>query len=457
MSLNPMGVLDLSIVTELLMATIGNYWPDSALWATLYSDAYFKADITGLTPDAVRKRDGCQLTLSLLHIEANKSLRNFVYPLTPQLPNSPSARAQQIPALPLALDLYYFVTAYSDNNYQQEQQAISIVLNCFHQNPILHKNVLFPGSPPQQTREEFSLTMEIESIDSMSRFWQAITVPFRLSLIYRVSVVFLTPPAPPALAKSVIRYGLAVEPAAFPLAPSGQVFGTSSTTVFAAPPNPPAAPESVQIDYSPATVVPGERFFLYGAGLNQGTDYTGPALNPGTSYRVFLSQAPDFSDEQEVTASWKTADTDPNNPIQTAARVVLDLPANIGALPANAPPPGVYSLRVGSQTPADAVINRTSATPFTVAARVDAPSPLIVEAGGQYAITGMGFVGGGTELLLDTTPLNYVTTPLAAGQFSITGNSAITFKSPGNLSAGLHTVRIRVNGVESPPGLWIRT
>lgn len=71
-------------------------------------------------------------------------------------------------------------------------------------------------------------------------------------------------------------------------------------------------------------------------------------------------------------------------------------------------------------------------------------------------MTGMGFVGGSTELLLDTSPLAYVTTPLAAGQFSVTGNSAIAFKSPSNLSIGLHTVRIRVNGVESPPSLWIR-
>ena len=68
----------------------------------------------------------------------------------------------------------------------------------------------------------------------------------------------------------------------------------------------------------------------------------------------------------------------------------------------------------------------------------------------------MGFVAGSTEVLLDTTPLAYVTAPLSAGQFSVTGNSAIAFKTPSNLSTGLHTVRIRVNGVESPPGLWIR-
>ena len=457
MALNPFGVLDLSIITELLMRTIGSYWPASALWPTLFSDAYFKPEISGLTPEAVRKQGGCQLTLSLLHIETNKFQRNYVYPLTPQSPSSPSPRAEQIPALPMALDLYYFVTAYSENNYQQEQQAISIVLNCFHQNPILRTNVLFPGSPPEQTKEEFSLTMEIESIDSMSRFWQAITVPFRLSLIYKVTVVFMTPPAPPALAKPVVRYGLSVEPASFPFAENGQVFGTSSTTIFAAPPNPPAASEIVQVDYSPATVVPGERFYLYGAGLNQGTDYTGPAPNPGTSYRVFLSRLPDFSDEQEVTASWKTPYADPNHPVQTGARIVLDLPATMGALPANAPQPGVYSLRAGSQAPADAVTFRTNATPFSIAARVDAPAPVLTASAGAYTLSGMGFVAGSTEVLLDATTLAYVTSPPSTGQFNVTGNTGITFKAPANLSPGSHTVRIRVNGVESPPSLWIRT
>jgi hypothetical protein len=122
----------------------------------------------------------------------------------------------------------------------------------------------------------------------------------------------------------------------------------------------------------------------------------------------------------------------------------------------NAPQPGVYSLRIGSQTPADETSNRTNATPFSIAARVDAPAPLLVEAGGEYTLTGMGFIGGSTQLLLDTTPLDYVTTPLAPGQFKVTGNAAISFKTPANLGAGLHTVRIRVNGVESPPGLWIR-
>ena len=60
MPLNPMGVLDLSIVTELLIDEIKTYWPASQLWPTLFSDAYFFPNITGLTPEAT-----AQLTASL--------------------------------------------------------------------------------------------------------------------------------------------------------------------------------------------------------------------------------------------------------------------------------------------------------------------------------------------------------------------------------------------------------
>lgn len=458
MSLNPIGVPDLSIVTELLIDTVDNYWPSAAVWSTLFSDAYFKATVSGLTPEVVRKDSGCQVTVSLIHIEPNKSQRNFVYP-PPPAPQFP--RAQQIPALPLGLDLFYFVTAYSaDNNYQQEQQAMSIILNCFHQNPILRKTVTFAGSPPEMTQEEFTLTMEIESVDSISRLWQAITSPFRLSLLYRVAVVFLTPPAPPPPAPPVVKYGLALGTTSFPFSPGGQVFGTSSSITFVTPESTPANPESVQVDYSPATVTAGQRFFMFGAGLNQGNDYTGPAPNPGTSYRVFLLLPPDYASEVEVTA-WKPADIDPTNPIQTADKILLDLPSTVGALPANAPQPGVYALRAGSDPPNDAITNRTNTTPFSIAARVDVPGsplgPILPEAGGQYTITGMGFIAGDTEILLDTIPLTSVASlPISAGQFFVTSATAVVFTPPSGLNSGIYTVRIRVNSVESPPALWIK-
>jgi hypothetical protein len=462
MPLNPLGVLDLSIVTELLIQTINTAWTESPLWETLVSEAFFTPNITGLTPDAVREQDGCQITVSLIHIEPNRSQRNFVYPqIPPGVTNPPSPRAQMIPALPLGLDLFYFVSAFSadpNNASVQEQQAMSIILKCFHENPIIRTNVVFPGSPSETIQEEFTLTMEIESVDSISRLWQAITAPFRLSLMYRVAVVFLTPPAPPESAKQVVKYTLAVEPTPFPFAQNGQVFGTSSTTTFIAPPTPQASASSVDVDYSPATVTPGQQFFLYGAGLNQGTGYTGGAPNPGTSYRLYLLLPPDYKTEQEIT-SWAVPNLDPNNPIQTVSRFVLTLPATLGALPANTPPAGFYSIRVGSQSPPDEITNRTNSTPFSIAARVDStasPSdPVLIPNAGVYTVTGLGFIPGSTELLLETVPLAYVATPPGAGQFTVSDAQTITFQPPANLPAGVHGVRVRVNAVESPPAVWI--
>jgi Pvc16 N-terminal domain len=461
MALQPIGVLDLSIVTGLLIKTIEDYWDTSPLWQTLSPASKFTVAVSALTPEEVRTRtgenDGCQLTVSLIHIEPDRFNRNFVYP-PPQLPpvsNPPPPRAQMIPALPLALDLFYFVTAWFGDRAIQEQQAMSIVLNCFHQNPILRTDVLLPGSPSETVHEEFTLTMEIESVDSISRFWQAVTAPFRLSLMYKVSVVFLTPPAPPPHAKQVSRMNLAVETASFPLAPDGQVFGTSSSTSFIAPDSTVGSPRSVDVHYSPATVTPGQRFFLNGAGLNQGTDYSGPLPNPGTSYLVNLRLPPDYKVPQDVSA-WKTLDTgSPQNAIQTNHRVVLDLPASVGPVPGGSPPPGVYLLEVaGSASP-------SNSTPISIAARVDPPAPpalpILTAVGGTYTVNGMGFVSGSTEVLLDSLALTAVPAgPLSAGQFTVASTSTLTFNVPANFPTGLYSVRIRVNQVESPPAVWIK-
>jgi len=460
MSLEPIGVLDLSIVTQLLIDTIDNYWDSSPLWATLSPGSKFTVNVSGLTPEEARSgkttKDGCQLTVSLIHIEPDRYNRNFVCPppANPPVQNPPPPRAQAIPQLPLALDLFYFVTAWFGDQAMQEQQAISIVLNCFHQNPIIRKNVVLQTSPAETVAEEFTLTMEIESVDSISRFWQAVTVPFRLSLMYKVSVVFLTPPAPPAPAKQVARYTLAVEPTSLPFVPAGQVFGTTSSTSYLAPDSTPGKLRTVPVDYSPATVTPGERFFLVGGGLNQGTGYAGPPPNPGTSYIVNLRMPPNYDVATDVSA-WMAPNAGPgSNAMQTSTRTVLDLPATVGAVPANAPQPGIYLLSVSGMG------GESNSTPFSVAARVNAPAPpalpLVSPVAGTYTVTGMGFLGGSTEVLLDSMPLTAAAGAPAAGQFNVSSATTIEFQAPAGLAPGIYGVRVRVNQVESPPSLWIK-
>ena len=200
--------------------------------------------------------------------------------------------------------------------------------------------------------------MEIETVDSISRLWQAITVPFRLSLMNKSFVVFITPPAPFGPAKQVRKYGLSAQPTKFPFATAGQTFGTTRLML------PSCHPMEVRQRLRGLLTGDGRSgraVSSAGAGLNQGTDVT-TVPNPGTSFRAFLLQPPHYQTETQITA-WK-APTSPPLFVQTASRFVLNVPATMAwALPANAPPPGVYSRPAGSSAPPDVVEFRTNATP----------------------------------------------------------------------------------------------
>ena len=68
---------------------------------------------------------------------------------------------------------------------------MSIALKCFHDHPIVTATVSIDGRG-----EEFTLTMEPQSIDEIGRVWQAAARPLRLSAVYRASVIFLEPHEP---------------------------------------------------------------------------------------------------------------------------------------------------------------------------------------------------------------------------------------------------------------------
>jgi hypothetical protein len=460
MALSPLGVLDLSIVTDRLIAILNDCISTSPLWDTLDPPGQsFTIHVSGAMPETKRKLDGCQLTVSLLHVTQDKYQRNsaIVPPVTPVVPNPPPPRAQTIPSHPLSLDLYYLITAFADDKYVEEQQAMSIVLRCFHQNPIVRTNVVVPGAPPQTVPEEFTLTMEIETCDELARLWQAITVPFRLSVVYKVSVVFITPPAPAPTAKQVTRAVLAVDATNLPYQQSGQVVGTLSSVTYANPASTALAPEVVTFNYSPATVILNQIFVLFGGGLNKNTSSSVYLLVPD-------SLSPTGFDEQDVTA-WKLPDPDPahQNVLNTDSRLTLRLPATVAALPAKAQNPGVFQLRVGNALPlSNPAAIRSNATPFSIATPINVttapPNPplLTPDGSGTYTVKGQQFVTNQTQVLLDTVPLTVTAGALQPGTFKLVDPQTITFQRPTTLPSGVYAVRIRVNQVESPPGWWIQ-
>jgi len=186
-------ILDLSAVTDSLIDLVKNSWTSAAIWAELGSSGpTFTPTFTGLGPDAIRDGSGPQLSLFLYHVESDNAQEATFW--TSQMLRSPG---QPVRYLPLALDLFYLLSAYSESSYAEEQEAMSVALRIFHANAVVRSD----SSPTPAW--QLTLTMEHRSYDELSRLWQATTVPVRLGVVYRAAVLFITPDEPDAGAKEV--------------------------------------------------------------------------------------------------------------------------------------------------------------------------------------------------------------------------------------------------------------
>lgn len=172
-----LGLLDLSIVTDSVLAKLRLARDATRLWA---EDGALPIAInfSGLAPDAARALAGCQISLYLFHVEPDKTYRN-AYPT--------GGRARVIPQQPMALVLYYVLSAHSES-YVESQQAMSIALKGLHDLPIQRASVAHGGRDV-----EFTFTMHPQSVDEIGRLWLAFSTPMRLSAVYRASVIFLEP------------------------------------------------------------------------------------------------------------------------------------------------------------------------------------------------------------------------------------------------------------------------
>ena len=241
MALGQLGVLDLSVITDTLISMLSDCIANTLLWQTEGSPVTVPPTIvvSGSQPETVHKDGNCQLSLYLLHIGQDKFQRN-----------SPvkGSRSSMIPQQPLALDLYYLLSVHAGKDYTLEQQAMSIALRCFYNNPII--KTIVQGNAHQ----EITLSMEVDSVDELSRLWPALLTPLRLAVLYKVSVVFITPDAPATRsAQPVTKIDLSVFPTALP-----SVSGTLRTVTFAVPGNTPVLPDIRTFNQVPATVAAGQ-------------------------------------------------------------------------------------------------------------------------------------------------------------------------------------------------------
>ena len=161
MTLGLIGTLDLSVVTDRMLAQLRDCYEAWPLW-DLHGGPVPKFDtsISGSMPEAVRADGGCQLSLYLMHVREDATQRN-----SPVM-----GRTLTIPFQPLSLNLYYVLTAFGAADYRQEQRAMSIAMRCLYEHPIVSATVPIDGTNVQ---EEFTVQMQLETPDELGRIWQA--------------------------------------------------------------------------------------------------------------------------------------------------------------------------------------------------------------------------------------------------------------------------------------------
>ena len=384
--------------------------------------------LTSKSPDTARKTDGtCHLTLYLLHVGRDPYWRN-----TPVAGPRPQLNANQ----PLSLNLSYLLSAWCDTDAASEQLAMSIGLHAVHTHPIVTKALLQQEHLTQWLGDaEFTLSIEADTIEEMSRLWQAFATPLRLSALIKASVVFVAPaimvPVPQP-APTVANLSVGPVPSPKPTVPL-LLPGTGLTITPALPESDPAGVTSVT---APLTGAAGGTLRVLGNGLTLG--------NAGG---LFLS-IPGTATEWDASAWLKSA--------AQPGEVDITLPANYTdaatPVPAATPLPGFYALAVG--TP------RSNTIPLAIAPRVDGafyPAQLSPDTTGLFTVSGAGFVAAHTALALGTRALTAATTPAPAnGEFSINAaGTQITFRLPTPApTKGLYPVQIQVNGIAAAPG-WV--
>jgi hypothetical protein len=140
--------------------------------------------VTVLAPD--ESSSARRVNLFLYKVQEHPFLRNQDWTVKPGNPN------QLVPP-PLSLNLFYLMTAYAQNDAQTGNATAHAILGeamrVFYENPIVPQAYLVTGL--KNAREEIRVVQNTLDLEELSRVWSTFTQPFRLSILYAISVVQL--------------------------------------------------------------------------------------------------------------------------------------------------------------------------------------------------------------------------------------------------------------------------
>lgn len=196
------NALAIASVTAILKDLLDNAMIDHSL-STFVND---NVTVTALQPDRIKIGDDekPQLNLFLYDVAPNPGWRNAGLP-------SRDERGERLTNQPLALDLYYLLTAYGKKDFDTEI-LLGYALQMVHETSVLSRDAIrkalasvspFSGSilPPSmkglstsdlaEQVELIKITPHQISTEEKSKLWSAFQAHYRTSVAYHVSVVLI--------------------------------------------------------------------------------------------------------------------------------------------------------------------------------------------------------------------------------------------------------------------------
>lgn len=140
--------------------------------------------VTVLAPD--EPGGDRRINLFLYKAQENPVLKNLDWQVKRGAPT------QLVPP-PLSLNLFYLMTPYAPNDSQTgnavAHEILGEAMRVLHEHPIVPQEYLADGL--QDAREQIKIILNTLNVDELSQVWHTFTQPFRLSVLYEISVVQL--------------------------------------------------------------------------------------------------------------------------------------------------------------------------------------------------------------------------------------------------------------------------
>jgi hypothetical protein len=161
-----------------------------------------KVDVTILAPDETGGTPP-RINLFLYRILENSALKNLDWQVKRGEPS-------RIAPPPLSLNLYYLMTPYAQSDSPTGNATSHAILGeamrVFHEHAVVPRNALVGGL--RDAEEQIKIMLNPLDPDELGRVWTTFSQPFRLSVMYEVSVVQLELSSERPMSKRVERIGV---------------------------------------------------------------------------------------------------------------------------------------------------------------------------------------------------------------------------------------------------------